>query len=36
MVIVVGLLVEHKLAIYGNYIFCGAIFVSSVLMSKLV
>ena len=35
MVVVVGKLVEYKLAMYGNYIFCGAIFVSSILMGKV-
>jgi FLVCR family feline leukemia virus subgroup C receptor-related protein len=32
MIVVVGLLVQYKMAIFGNYIFCGAMLISSIVM----
>lgn len=35
MIVVVGQLVQHQLALYGNYIFTGTLLFSSVLMGKI-
>lgn len=34
MIIAVGLLVQHHLALYGNYVFVGLLLVACIVMGK--